>query len=181
MGSASWFDISRQSKRRYRFPMPQNGETEDFPSWLSSMMRQSDQSPLGTDLWNDKLIIQSTLQCIDCLIKKPLNFRQQHSSFRLFLQFTDDDNNSTSESVLKVTFAFCWNGRRPLTRKKVSFFFSSAYCYRNHIAELKAPGGGTVCKRGWSGVAAELAELAFVNQVDDVTTDQLMTTPFQIL
>ena len=38
--------------------MPQNGETEeDFPSWLSSMMRQSDQSPLGTDLWNDKLII----------------------------------------------------------------------------------------------------------------------------
>ena len=59
MGSASWFDISRQSKRRYRFPMPQNGETEDFPSWLSSMMRQSDQSPLGTDLWYDKLIIKS--------------------------------------------------------------------------------------------------------------------------
>ena len=114
-----------------------------------------------------------------------MNFRQQHSSFRLFLQFTDDDNNSTSESVLKVTFAFCWNGRRPLTRKKVSFFFSSAYCYRNHIAELKAPGGGTVCKRGWSGVAAELAELALVNQVgqlthqvDDVTTNQLMTTPY---
>ena len=55
MGSASWFDISRQSKRRYRFPMPQNGEDactleteDDFPS---SRRRQSDQSPLGTDLW----------------------------------------------------------------------------------------------------------------------------------
>ena len=34
--------------------------------------------------------------------------------------------------------------------------------------------------RGWSGVAAELAELALVNQVDDVTTDQLMTTPYSI-
>ena len=41
--------------------------------------------------------------------------------------------------------------------------------------------------RGWSGVAAELAELAVVNQVDqltnqvdDVTTDQLMTTPYSI-
>ena len=39
-------------------------------------------------------------------------------------------------------------------------------------------------KQGWSGVLAELAELALVNQVDqltpqvdDVTTDQLMTTP----
>ena len=52
----------------------------------------------------------------------------------------------------------------------------------------KPPGGRTVCKRGWSGVAAEsaeLAELALVNQVDqlthqvdDVTTDQLMTTPY---
>ena len=38
-------------------------------------------------------------------------------------------------------------------------------------------------KQGWSGVLAELAELALVNQVDqltpqvdDVTTDQLMTT-----
>ena len=27
------------------------------------------------------------------------------------------------------------------------------------------------------GIAAELAELALLNQVDDVTTDQLMTTP----
>ena len=33
-------------------------------------------------------------------------------------------------------------------------------------------------KQGWSGVLAELAELALVNQVDDVTTDQLMTTPY---
>ena len=47
---------------------------------------------------------------------------------------------------------------------------------RNVIAELKPPGGATVCRRGWSGVAAELAKLALVNQVDDVTTDQLMTT-----
>ena len=36
----------------------------------------------------------------------------------------------------------------------------------------------TVCRQGWSGIAAELAELALVNQVDDVTTDQLMTTPY---
>ena len=43
----------------------------------------------------------------------------------------------------------------------------------------KPPGGGTVCRRGCSGVAAELAELALVNQVDDVTTDQLMTTPYR--
>ena len=33
----------------------------------------------------------------------------------------------------------------------------------------KPPGGGTVCWRGWSGVAAELAELALVNQVDQLT------------
>ena len=39
-----------------------------------------------------------------------------------------------------------------------------------------------ITRRGWSGVAAELAELALVNQVDqqtnqvdDVTSDQLMT------
>ena len=39
-----------------------------------------------------------------------------------------------------------------------------------------------ITRRGWSGVAAELAELALVNQVDqlthqvdDVTTDQMMT------
>ena len=46
----------------------------------------------------------------------------------------------------------------------------------------KPPGGGTVCWRGWSGVAAELAELALVNQVDQLThqvddvtnTDQLL-------
>ena len=46
----------------------------------------------------------------------------------------------------------------------------------------KPPGGGTVCRRGWSGVAAELAELALVNQVDQLThqvddvtnTDQLL-------
>ena len=156
MGSASWFDISRQSKRRYRFPMPQNGETEeDFPSWLSSMMRQSDQSPLGTDLWNDKLIIQSTLQCIDCLIKKPLNFRQQHSSFRLFLQFTDDDNNSTSESVLKVTFAFCWNGRRPLTRKKIFFLFPPTATeiiqlnLKHQAAELSVSEAGLAQQPSW--------------------------------
>ena len=50
----------------------------------------------------------------------------------------------------------------------------------------KRPDGGTVCGRGWSGLVAELAELALVNQVDqlthpvgDVTTDhQLMTTPY---
>ena len=46
-------------------------------------------------------------------------------------------------------------------------------------AELKPPGGATVCRRGWSGVAAELAKLALVNQVDDVTTDQLMTTLYR--
>ena len=47
------------------------------------------------------------------------------------------------------------------------------------------PDGRIVCRPGWSGVAAALAELALVNQVDqlthqvdDVTTDQLMTTPY---
>ena len=46
----------------------------------------------------------------------------------------------------------------------------------------KPSGGATVCSPGWSGVTAELAELALVNQVDqlthqvdDVTTDQMMT------
>ena len=46
----------------------------------------------------------------------------------------------------------------------------------------KPPGGGTVCWRGWSGVAVELAALALVNQVDQLThqvddvtnTDQLL-------
>ena len=57
-----------------------------------------------------------------------------------------------------------------------------------------------VRKAGWSGVAAELAKSALVNQVDqlthqvddvttdqpthqvdDVTTDQLMTTPYSII
>ena len=40
-------------------------------------------------------------------------------------------------------------------------------------------------RQGWFGVAAQMAELALVNQVeqlthqvDDVTTDQLMTTPY---
>ena len=51
----------------------------------------------------------------------------------------------------------------------------------------KPPGGGTVYRRGCAGVAAELAELTLVNQVDqmtidhqvdEVTTDQLMTTPY---
>ena len=31
----------------------------------------------------------------------------------------------------------------------------------------------SVFRQGWSGVAAELAELALVNQVNDVTNDQL--------
>ena len=51
------------------------------------------------------------------------------------------------------------------------------------------PGGGTICRPGWFGVAAALAELAFVNQVDqltsevdDVTTDhQLMTTSYRMM
>ena len=51
---------------------------------------------------------------------------------------------------------------------------------------LKPAGGVTVCRRGWSGKAAERAEKAIVNQVDqlihqvdDVTMyDQLMTTPY---
>ena len=66
MDSANWFDISRQSRRRYRFPMPQNGDAIMEPvgpsataaagilplllSLVSATMRQSDQSPLGTDL-----------------------------------------------------------------------------------------------------------------------------------
>ena len=44
----------------------------------------------------------------------------------------------------------------------------------------------SILRRGWFGVAAELAELALVNQVDqlthqvdDVTTDPLMTTPYR--
>ena len=40
------------------------------------------------------------------------------------------------------------------------------------------PDGRIVCRPGWFGVAAELAELALVNQVDDVTTAQLLTTPY---
>ena len=47
------------------------------------------------------------------------------------------------------------------------------------------PGGGTFYRRGCSGGAVELAELALVDQVDqlthqvdDITTDQLMTTPY---
>ena len=35
----------------------------------------------------------------------------------------------------------------------------------------KPPGGATVCSPGWSGVTAELAELALVNQVDDGTKE----------
>lgn len=61
MDSANWFDISRQSRRRYRFPMPQNGDAimEEGPSVVlmlplllppSATIRQFDQSPLGTDL-----------------------------------------------------------------------------------------------------------------------------------
>ena len=65
MDSANWFDISRQSRRRYRFPMPQNGDAIMEPvgpasataagvlpllPLVSATMRQSDQSPLGTDL-----------------------------------------------------------------------------------------------------------------------------------
>lgn len=56
MGSASWFDMSRQSRRRYRFPMPQNGDAivssplGSANCSPSAMMRQSDQAPLGTDL-----------------------------------------------------------------------------------------------------------------------------------
>ena len=51
---------------------------------------------------------------------------------------------------------------------------------------LKPAGGVTVCRRGWSGKAAERAEKAIVNQVDqlihqvdDVTTHKLMTTPYK--
>ena len=35
----------------------------------------------------------------------------------------------------------------------------------------KPSGGATVCSPGWSGVTAELAELALVNQVDDGTKE----------
>ena len=35
----------------------------------------------------------------------------------------------------------------------------------------------SVFRQGWSGVAAEMAELALVNQVNDVTIDQLPITP----
>ena len=51
------------------------------------------------------------------------------------------------------------------------------------------PDGRIVCRPGWFSVAAALAELALVNQVDqlthqvdDVTTDhQLMTTPYRMM
>ena len=52
-------------------------------------------------------------------------------------------------------------------------------------ATFEPQGGRTVCRRGWSGVAAELAKLALGNQVDqlthqvdDISTVQLMTTPY---
>ena len=39
------------------------------------------------------------------------------------------------------------------------------------IVKPKPPGGANGCRPGWSGVAAELAELALVNQVDDGTKE----------
>ena len=68
-----------------------------------------------------------------------------------------------------------------------AFINSSTLLQRAVIAVLNHQVAvlSSVCKRGWAGVLAELAKLALVNQVgqlihqvNDVTTDQLMTTPY---
>ena len=114
---------------------------------------------------------------------------------------------SSSQTLEFLIRNLLWN-RQTLVRQKTfskskiieSTFKTSRLCWTwwpqrplrpiSHIIEdihswIEPPGGGTVFRRGWSSVAAELAELAFVNQVDqlthqvdDVTTDQLMTTPY---
>ena len=56
----------------------------------------------------------------------------------------------------------------------------SYFAARSRHGWIKPPGGGTVYWRGWSGVAAELAELAIVNQVDQLIQVDDVTTPNRV-
>ena len=90
-----------------------------------------------------------------------------------FLEFILTRTQATHTSVLLLfSFAalYLTLNRNLLTLNQKQIF--SGYSW------TKPAGGVTVCRQGWSDIAAELAELALVNQVDDVTTDQLMTTPY---
>ena len=99
----------------------------------------------------------------------------------MLLKFLSALLNPSKHTQQFGKLCFTITSLRYITTEHVKVF---VYVFKS--SWIKPAGGVTVCRNGWSDVAAERAEKAIVNQVDqlihqvdDVTMyDQLMTTPY---